>query len=149
MPIVDEVSAQLKEAMRARDKERTKALRNVRAAFLTALKADGASETLSDDEAQAILRKLAKQHAESIEAYEEGGREDLAEQEKAELLVIEEFLPKLADEAQTRVWVEEAIAATGASSMADMGKVMGRLMGAHKHAIDGKLANQLVREKLQ
>ncbi|MEO0600502.1 MAG: GatB/YqeY domain-containing protein, partial [Myxococcota bacterium] len=85
---------------------------------------------------------------ESITAYEEGGRDDLVAQEKAELAVIETFLPSLADEATTRAWVEEAIAKTGASAPGDMGKVMGALMGAHKGELDGGLANRIVRELL-
>ena len=68
--------------------------------------------------------------------------------EKAELAILEQFLPKLADAATTEQWVDEAIAKTGASSMKDMGKLMGALMGAHKGEIDGKLANQIIRSKL-
>jgi len=147
MAIVDEVSAQIKDAMRAKDKPRTSALRNIRAAFIEALKAEG-SESLSDEEAVAVLTRLAKQRRESIEAYDSAGRDDLAASEKAELAVIEQWLPTLADEATTRAWVAEAVAATGASSPSDMGKVMGRLMGSHKGEIDGKLANRLVREAL-
>lgn len=148
MSIVDRVSADMKTAMRARDKATLGALRNIRAAFLVEIKTDASKETLTDDEAVAVLRRLAKQRAESIQAYDQGGRTDLAEAERAELAVIEAFLPRLADEATTRGWVADAIAATGASSMSDMGKVMGRLMGAHKGDVDGKLANRLVREAL-
>ncbi|MCO4746648.1 MAG: GatB/YqeY domain-containing protein [Proteobacteria bacterium] len=148
MPIVNEISAQLKTAMRARDAARTAALRGIRAAFLTAEKADGAGEALTDEAAMTILRRLAKQRGESIEAYDQGGRDELAAAERAELAVIQEFLPQLADEAQTRAWVEEAIAKTGASAMRDMGKVMGMLMGAHKAELDGKLTNVIVRELL-
>ena len=147
MSLVDQVSAELKTAMRARDKVRIAGLRGIRAAFIEALKADG-SETLADEAALTILRRLAKQRRESIDAYTEGGRPELAEDEQAELAVIEGFLPQLADEAQTRAWVDEAIAKTGASAMSDMGKVMGLLMGAHRDVLDGKLANQIVRERL-
>jgi uncharacterized protein YqeY len=147
MSLVDQVSEELKTAMRARDKVRVAGLRGIRAAFIEALKADG-SDTLADEDAVTILRRLAKQRRESIDAYTEGGRPELAEDEKAELAVIEAFLPQQADEAQTRAWVDEAIAKTGASGMADMGKVMGVLMGAHRDVLDGKLANQIVRERL-
>lgn len=147
MPIIDDVSAQLKEAMKARDKVRTTALRSIRAGLIEAMKADG-SDTVSDEAATTLLRRLAKQRTESIEAYEAGGREELAAQEREELAVIEAFLPKLADEATTRAWVQEAIAKTGAESMRDMGKVMGVLMGAHKGELDGKLANGIVKELL-
>jgi uncharacterized protein YqeY len=147
MAIVDEVSAAMKDAMRARDKERTAALRNIRAAFLEAMKADGA-DTLSDEEAQKVLTRLGKQRRESIAAYTEAGRGELAAAEQAELAVIEHWLPQLADEATTRAWVEEAVAATGATQPGDMGKVMGHLMKHHRGELDGKLANQVVRAVL-
>lgn len=148
MTIVETVSAQMKDAMRARDKARVTALRGIRAAFLTEIKAEGGRDTLTDDEAVAVLRKLAKQRQESIEAYAAGGREEMAEAERAELAVVEAFLPKLADEATTRAWVRQAVAATGATGLSDMGKVMGKLMAAHKAELDGKLASRLVREAL-
>ncbi len=147
MAIIDDVSTQLKEAMKAREKVRTTALRGIRAGLIEAMKADG-SDTVSDEAATTLLRRLAKQRQESIEAFEQGGREELAAQEREELAVIEGFLPKLADEATTRGWVEAAIAKTGATEMKDMGKVMGVLMGAHKAELDGKLANGIVRELL-
>jgi hypothetical protein len=149
MSLVDDVSAQLKDAMRARDKVRVQALRNIRAGFIQAMKAEGADGSLSDSDALAMLRSLAKQRRESIDAYQKGGRDDLVEAEQAELVIIEDFLPKLADEATTRAWVEQAISASGATSPGDMGKVMGHLMKHHKDELDGKLANKLVREQLQ
>lgn len=147
MPIVDEVSAAMKDAMRARDKPRTAALRNIRAAFLEAMKADG-SDTLADEAAIAVLTRLAKQRRESIDAYRDGGRDEMADAEEAELAVIDAWLPSLADEATTKGWVDEAVAATGAAAPSDMGRVMGHLMKHHKGEIDGKLANQLVRAAL-
>jgi uncharacterized protein YqeY len=147
MSIVDHVSSELKAAMKARDKLRTTALRGIRAALIEELKS-GRGDEVGDDRALELIRRLAKQRKESIDAYEAGGREDLAEAERAELAVLEEFLPKLADEAQTRAWVQEAIEAAGATGLGDIGKVMGRLMGAHKGELDGGLANRLVRELL-
>lgn len=147
MAIIDEVSEQIKVSMRARDKARTTSLRNIRAAFIEALKADG-SETLSDASAVAILTRLGKQRRESIEAYTAGGREDLVAAEQAELAIIETWLPTLADEDTVRGWVAEAVAATGASGPSDIGKVMGALMKAHKGDFDGKMGNQLVRQAL-
>lgn len=148
MSMVDQVSAQLKEAMRARDKVRVGALRNIRARFIEAAKAEGGDGAVSDEEAMTILRRLAKQQAESIDAYEKGGRDDLVEQEKAELAVIESFLPSLADEDTTRTWVASAIARVGATGPGDLGKVMGVLMKEHKGELDGKLANRVARELL-
>lgn len=147
MAIIDDVSAQMKDAMRAKDKPRLTALRGIRAKLIEAMKADG-SETVTDDAALALLRTLAKRHKESIDAFREGGREEMAEAEEAELAVIESFLPRLADADTTRAWVREAIAATGASSPSDIGKVMGKLMGAHRDEMDGKLAQSIVREEL-
>jgi len=147
MAIYEEISSQIKIAMKARDKVRTQSLRNIRAAFIAGVKESGA-ERLDDAACQTILRRLAKQRKESIEAYEKGGREDLAAEERAELGVIDAFLPKLADETTTREWVASAITASGASAPKDMGRVMGVLMKNHKAELDGKLANTIVREML-
>lgn len=147
MSIFDDVSAQLKEAMKSQDKARLTALRNIRAGFIEALKLDG-STSLSDEQAEAILRRLAKQRRESIEAYEAGGRADLANEEKAELALVEAFLPKLADEPTLRGWVQEAITSSGAATQKEMGKIMGALNGAHRGQFDGKMANKLIRELL-
>ena len=88
---------------------------------------------------------MAKMRQESIEMYSKGGAEDRANAERAELAVIEQWLPKLADEEQTRVWAQEAISAVGADNM---GKVMGALMKDHKAELDGKLAQKVVKEEI-
>jgi uncharacterized protein YqeY len=142
MGLVEQVSEQMKQAQKARDAARLAALRNIRAAFLHEMKKDGA-ETLDDARATAVLRRLAKQREESIEAFLKGGRADRAEAERAEKAVIDGLLPGLADEATTQGWVEAAIAETGASSARDLGKVMGALMKAHKSDVDGKLAREI------
>lgn len=111
--------------MRSKDADALKALRSIRAAFIIALKAEGAADTLSDAEAIACLRKLAKQRVESIEMFRSGGRDDLADGEAAELTIIERWLPKLASEDTVAEWVKTAIEKTGASKPGDMGKVMG------------------------
>lgn len=147
MSIFDDVSTQMKDALRAKDKLRLGTLRSVRAGFLNELKKDN-SETLSDDACLPILRRLAKQRKESIEAFEAGGREEMAAKESAELAVIQEFLPSLADEALTKTWVEEAIAVSGAAAPGDTGKVMGALMKAHKGDVDGNLAKKVAQELL-
>jgi uncharacterized protein YqeY len=147
MGLFDDISSQMKDAMRAKDKPRLSALRGIRAAFLAATKQDNA-KSLADETCIELLRRLEKQRRESIAAFEAGGREELAAAERAELSVIQEFLPSLADEPTTRRWVEEAIAATEASSPRDMGRVMGAVMKAHKGELDGALANQLVKDLL-
>lgn len=147
MPIADDVTRQMKDAMKAKDGPRLAALRSMRTAFLNEMKKDGA-DTVSDEACEAILRKLEKQRKESIEAFSKGGREEMAEAERAELAVIQEFLPQLADEARTRAWAEAAIAESGAAGPRDMGKAMGALMKAHKAEIDGNLARRIVQELL-
>ena len=109
---------------------------------------EDASETVSDEDCLVILRKLEKQRRESIEAFEGAGRTEQAAAEKAELEVILTFLPKLADEATTRGWVQTAIAESGAKSAKDLGRVMGALMKAHKGDVDGNLARRIAGELL-
>ncbi len=147
MAIFDEVSKQMTAAMRAKDAPRLAALRGMRAAFQLELKREGA-QTLSDDACVAVLRRLAKQRKESIDAFENAKRADRADAERAELALIETFLPSLADEAQTRSWVEAAIAETGAAAPGDVGRVMGTVMKAHKGEVDGVLAKKLAAELL-
>jgi uncharacterized protein YqeY len=147
MAIVDDVTSQMKDAMRAKDALRLATLRSMRTVFLNEMKKDG-SDSVSDAVCETLLRKLEKQRKESIEAFSKGGREEMAEAERAELAVIQEFLPQLADEAQTRAWVEAAIAESGASGPKEMGKVMGTLMKVHKADIDGNLAREIVQELL-
>jgi hypothetical protein len=142
MALVDDVSQQMKQAQKAKDAPRLAALRNIRALFLNEMKRDGA-ETLDDEVATALLRRLAKQRDESIEAFEQAGRADRAAAERAEKAVIESFLPSLADDATTRAWVAAAIDETGAASPGDLGRVMGALMKAHRADVDGKRAREL------
>ncbi len=147
MSIVDDVSAQIKDAMKAGQPLRLRALRHMRTAFLNEMKKDG-SDTLSDETCLGLLRKLAKQRHESIDAFEQAGRAEQAAEERAELEVIDAYLPSLADEATVRGWAEEAIAQTGASAPGDAGRVMGALMKAHKGEMDGGLAKKIVGELL-
>lgn len=147
MGVYEQVNDQLKEAMKAQDKVRLRGLRGIRTAFIEAVKADGRT-VLPDEECHTILRRLGKMRSESLASYTEAGRPDLAEEEAADLAVIEAFLPKLADEATTEAWVREAIAATGATSVKDTGKVMGALMAAHKADVDGKIAQVVLKRLL-
>ena len=147
MPIVDDVSRAMTAALRAKDAARLAALRNIRAALLNEMKKDGAT-TLADEVAVAVLRRLEKQRGESIAAFETGGRPERAAAERAELAVVQEFLPRLADAETTRRWVEAAIAETGAAAPRDLGRVMGALMRDHKGEVDGSLARRLASERL-
>ena len=147
MAIYDEINARMKDAMKAKDTARLSALRGIRAAFLTEMKKDN-SKSLPDDVCVALLRRLAKQRRESIEAFEQAGRTEQAAAEKAELALIDTFLPSLANEATTRTWVQEAIDASGASAPGDLGRVMGAVMKAHPGDVDGKLARKVAAELL-
>jgi len=147
MGLVGQVSEQMTQAQKAKDAPRLAALRNIRAAFLNEMKKDG-SESLDDAVATAVLRRLAKQREESIEAFDKAGRKDRADAERAERALIESFLPSLADAATTRAWVQAAISETGASSARDLGRVMGAVMKAHKADVDGTLARQIAAELL-
>ncbi len=142
MSIFLTVNEQLKEAMRARDADRTRGLRGIRAAFIVEMKADN-SETLNDERCVKALRSLAKQRRDSIDSYTAAGREDLAATEQAELNVIDELLPKLADEATTEAYVAAAIAACGATSVKELGKVLGLVMKSHKDEVDGALVKSV------
>jgi uncharacterized protein YqeY len=147
MGILEDVSSQMKDAMRARDKARLAGLRGIRAAFIEGMKKTGA-DALDDDVCVTILRRLAKQRKESLETYVSAGRDDLAAVERTDLEVIETFLPRLADAETTRTWAAAAIAQTGASSIRETGKVMGALMRAHKGEVDGTAARKAVQELL-
>ena len=142
MSLVDEISRQLTQAMKAKETVRVASLRRIRTAFLVEMKKDNA-KMLDDDVCVALLRRLEKQHKESIEAFDAGGRQEMADNERAELAVLGEFLPARADERQTRAWVEEAIESVGAKGPSDSGRVMGALMKAHKGDVDGKRAREL------
>lgn len=139
--IVDDMKA----AMRAKDKPRLGALRMLRAAMIEAEKS---GKDLTDDVAVTILRKLRKQRIDAADSYTKGGRDDLAQAELAEATIIDEYLPQLADEAQTLAWVRDAIAASGATAPNQLGMAMGALMRAHKGRIDGGLARRLLAAEL-
>lgn len=147
MSIVEEISSQMKDAMKARQKLRVNALRNMRSVLLNEMKKDNSTD-LPDEVSIGVLRRLEKQRGESIEAFEQAGRAEQAEAERGELAVIREFLPQLADEDATRAIVEAAIEQTGAATKGDLGKVMGAIMKAHKGEVDGNLARTIAAKLL-
>ena len=144
--LVERVSADLKTAMLAKDGPRTLTLRSIRAAFIE-LDKEGKG-AVTDERALDALRRLKKQREDSIQSYESASRPDLAAGERAEMAVIDAYLPKLADEATTLTWVKAAIAESGASGPKELGKAMGALMKAHKADIDGGLARTLLQREL-
>ena len=147
MSIYEQVNADMKDALRGREKLRLSTLRSIRAAFLNHMKQDGA-DAVSDEDCVALLRRLEKQRRESIEAFEGAGRAEQAAAERAERDVILAYLPSLADDATTRRWLGEAIDATGAAGPGDLGRVMGALMAAHRGEVDGSRARELAQELL-
>lgn len=125
MDLFDQVSEDIKDAMRAKDKVKLEALRGVKKEFLEAKTSKGGDGELSEDVAVKILQKMVKQRKESADIYKAQGREDLAEPELAEAAVIEQYLPKQLSEAELEAKLKEIIARVGASAPSDMGKVMG------------------------
>ncbi|HBQ59742.1 MAG TPA: glutamyl-tRNA amidotransferase, partial [Balneolaceae bacterium] len=109
----------------------------------------GGEAELSDEQAIEVLMKAAKQRKESIEQFEEGNRDDLAENEKKELKIIEAYLPEMMGEDEVRKVVKEKVKALGASGMEHMGKVMGALMGELKGKAEGSLISKVVKEELE
>ena len=143
-------TAEMKEAMKAGDKGRLGAIRLIQAALKDKdIEARGnGKEPLSDEEILALLQKMVKQRQESIAMYEQGGRTELADQEKNEVAVISSYLPQQMDEAETRAAIEAAIAETGAASMKDMGKVVGSLRAKYAGRMDFAKASGLVKDML-
>ncbi len=146
----DDIKTATVTAMKAGDKDRTAALRLIGAKIKDRdIELRTSSKEIADDDLVAdVLQKMAKQRRESITMFVDGGREELAEKERGELAVIEEFLPQTLDEAQTRAAIEQAKVTTGAESVKDMGKVMAELKAKHGAVLDMGLASKLVKESL-
>lgn len=125
MNIFEQVNSDIKAAMKAREKETLEALRGIKKVMLEAKTAKGADADLSDEEAIKIISKLAKQGNDSANIYKEQGREDLCEQELKQVAVFEKYLPAKMSEEELEASVKAIIAEVGATSMKDMGKVMG------------------------
>lgn len=146
--LFDKVSGDIRAAMKARDKVRTEALRNIKKYFIEAKTAPGANDTLDDDTALKILQKLAKQGEESANTYTQAGRNDLADEELAQVAVVKEYLPQPLSEAETEAKVKEIIAQTGAVDMKSMGQVMGMATKLMAGKADGKAISAIVRKLL-
>lgn len=148
MNIFDQVSEDIKAAMKARDKVRLETLRNVKKVFLEAKTAPGANDTLEDADALKIIQKLAKQGRETAQTYTANNRQDLADAELAQVNVLEEYLPKALSETEIEAEVRKIIAETGASSMKDMGRVMGMASKQMAGRADGRLISEIVKKLL-
>ena len=149
MTIFEQVSKDIIEAMKAKDKVRLQALRNIKKYFIEAKTAPGANDTLADADALKILAKLAKQGRDTAALYTEQNRPDLAEEEAAQAAVIEGYLPKQLSAEELESALREIIAAVGATSPKDMGKVMGAATKQLAGKADGKAISTKLKELLQ
>lgn len=151
MPMRDRITTALKEAMKSKEADRLSTLRLISAAIKDrdiALRGEGSETEVSDDEILAILGKMVKQRQESARAYEEGGRLELAEKELSEIKIINDFLPRQLSEAEAAKAVDAAVAAVEATSIRDMGKVMGILKGKYTGQMDFGKVGPLVKARL-
>lgn len=148
MSLFDQINNDIKEAMKAREKEKLEAIRGIKKVMLEAKSAKGAGAELSDEEALQIISKLAKQGSDAAVIFKEQGREDLYEQEMAQVAVYEQYLPaKMSDEELSAV-VKAIVDEVGATSMKDMGKVMGIASKKLAGQADGKDISAKVKELL-
>lgn len=146
--LFDQISEDIKSAMKARDKVRLETLRNIKKVFLEAKTAPGANDTLEDDAALKIIAKLAKQGKETAVTYTQAGRQDLADAELAQVAVLESYLPKQLTEEEITAIVKTIIAETGATSMKEMGKVMGIANKQMAGKADGRVISGIVKALL-
>ena len=149
MTLFEQISNDIKEAMKARDTVRLEALRGIKKVMLEAKTATGASAELSDEESIKIIMKLAKQGSESAAIYKEQGRPDLADAELAQVAVFELYLPEMMSEEEIEKALKTIIQNVGAQGMKDMGKVMGIATKELAGKADGKIISQKVRSLLQ
>lgn len=148
MDLFTQISEDIKKAMLARDKVRLEALRGAKKEFLEAKTAKGAGGELPDDKATAIIVKMVKQRKESAKIYTENNRPELAQGELAEAAVLEEYLPKQLSDEELTAALKAIIAETGASSMKEMGKVMGIASKRLAGQADGRTINAKVKDLL-
>lgn len=152
MSLVQRILDDMKDAMRAKEKDRLQVIRMLKSRLqekeVSQRAKEGPDYKLKDEEALAVIAAYAKQRRDSMSQYREAGRDDLAEKEAAELKLVEVYLPKQMDEAEIRELVDAAVNESGASSVKEIGLVMKVLMPKVKGKADGKLVNQIVRERL-
>ena len=146
MPLVDKIQKDMYKAMKEKEKERINALRNIIGKLKYRYIDKG--DKLTEQEEIKVIQSLAKQRRESIEIYKQGGRNDLVETETKELSIIEEYLPQAMSEEEVRRLVRETVKETGAESMSDLGKVMPLVMKKGAGKVDGKIAQEILRELL-
>ena len=150
MGLKEQIGEDIKTAMKAKDKVRLQTVRGIKKAILekeVELRPKGI-DTLTEEREINLLSQQAKQRRDSIAQYKNAGREDLAEKESQELAIIETYLPEQLDDSEIESIIDEIIAASGAASMKDLGKVMGPAMKKLKGKADGKKIQELVKSKL-
>lgn len=148
MNLFEQVSEDIKTAMKAKDKVTLETLRNIKKVFLEAKTAPGANDTLTDDTALKLIRKLAKQGKDAADIYVQQGRRDLADAEMAQVKVMEKYLPQQMDPAELETALKEIIAETGATGGKDMGKVMGIATKRLAGRAEGRTISAKVKELL-
>lgn len=147
MSVFEKIEYDLKESLKSGDKNRVSILRMVKSDVKNKEIEKGDPPT--DEDIQAILRSFSKKARESIDQFTKAGRDELAEKEKAELAVIQEYLPKQLSEEDVRKMVRDVIDETGAAGVKDIGRVMKAVMAKLKGQADGRLVNNLVKEALE
>jgi len=148
MSLKQQIDAAIKQAMLAKEKEALTALRSIKSLILLAETESGAAAELTIDQEVKLLSKAAKQRRESADVFGTQGRADLQEKEVFELSIIEKYLPKQLSEEELKAKIQEIITEAGASSLADLGKVMGVASKSLAGAADGKLISALVKQLL-
>ncbi|MDR0926444.1 MAG: GatB/YqeY domain-containing protein [Ignavibacteria bacterium] len=144
MSLEETINVALKDAMKSGDKIRTETLRSIRAGIIEFAKSGAGHAMLEADELK-VLNSNAKKRKDAIEMYEKGGRADLADKEKSELAIIQEFLPKQMDEAEITAIVQRIISESGATNAKDFGKVIGLCMKELKGRADGNVVQGIVK----
>jgi len=148
MTLFDQISEDIKAAMKAHEKVRLETLRNIKKVFLEAKTAPGANDTLADADALKIISKLAKQGKETAATYTQAGRQDLADTELAQVEVLEGYLPKQLTPEEVEEEVKKIMATVGATSMKEMGKVMGIASKQLAGKADGRVISEIVKKLL-
>lgn len=148
MSLEQNIMTEMKEAMKSKNEAALRSLRAIKAAILLAKTSEGASGELKEEDEIRLLQKLVKQRKDSLEIYQQQQRADLAQKEEEEIAVIEKFLPKQMSVEELKTVIKELIAETGASSPADMGKVMGAATKKLAGKADGKTISAVVKELL-
>ena len=148
MNLEQQVMAEMKEAMKAKNEASLRSLRAIKAAIILAKTAEGAGGEIKSEDEIKLLQKLIKQRKDSLEIYRQQNRSDLAQKEEEEIAVIEKFLPKQMSETELREALTKIIAETGATTPADLGKVMGLASKQLSGQADGKAISTMVKELL-